>query len=264
MANTPIVIEQYMNAFHAELYKVQLKNRLTNEGFWVNYSPEQLTKAVGYLRKRNRDGFDVYCRPVGYQYVLLDDLTRETLTALATLQPCMLVETSFGNYQAWLILADVPADRETAKAICKELAQRFGADPASAEPDHVGRLPGFTNRKLKYQLANGLYPFVQLRKAQYRVSSFHPCGGAVPTLTTGQNSRTPLHQSCNGSLSEQDFGQACWLIRQGKSDADICDYLMRNSPNLLERKGQRYVDSYLRRTINNAHKSIGQSHRVNH
>lgn len=257
MTNTFEVIERYTDALQAESYKIQFKNRITEKGFWVSYSPDQLLRAIRYLRKQNGDGFDVYCRPVGYQYVLLDDLNRDALTDLATLQPCLILETSPNNYQAWLILSEVPADRETAKAICKELARRFGADLASAEPDHVGRLPGFTNRKEKHRLPNGLYPFVRLRRWQYRVSPFYPCGAAVlqtPAVDTEQAAL--VSPTGKGGLSEQDFGRVCWLIRKGRSDADVYEYLLQTSPNLEQRKGRRHVESYIRRTIQNARRSV--------
>lgn len=257
MMDTYDMNRQYIEAMRAESYKVQLKNRITDRGFWVTYSPEQMLKAVGYLKMQNRNGFDVYCRPVGYQYVLLDDLRLDVLKALSALQPCMLLETSPNNFQAWLILQELPSDRDTAKAICKELAGRFGADLASAEPDHVGRLPGFTNRKEKHRLPNGLYPFVRLRRAQNRVSSFNPCGGAVLHLPVSHTEQTALSsRTGKGGFSEQDFGRVCRLIRQGKSDAELYEYLFQNSPNLEQRKGHLHIDGYIQRTIQSARRSV--------
>lgn len=254
MAINQAALIRYVDALQADTYKVQLKNRSTEEGFWVSYSPTQLLNAGPYLRRKNAHGFDIYARPIGYQYILLDDLTRLVLADVATVKPCLLLETSPNNYQAWLILSEVPADRDTAKAICQQVAQQFNADPASAEPDHVGRLPGFTNRKPKYQLATGNYPFVILHRAEYRYSSFHPRGGAVlyaPTVTHQQLSVNHRSSSIKDSVSEQDFGVACGLLRIGKTDEEIYQYLLATSPNLAYRKG-KHVDYYLRRTITSA------------
>lgn len=256
--NTAIVIDQYLSAFNADRYKVQLSNKQTGKAFLETYTADQLKHVIGFLKARNANGSDVYCRPVGYQYVLLDDLAIESLKALDELSPCALIETSPKNYQAWLILADPPTNRETAKEICKLLAARFNADPGSAEPDHVGRLPGFTNRKEKHRLPTGLYPYVYLKRHEYRLSPFStPVGGGS---ALNNPSKAPYVRTIAGSkksLSEQDFGRACWLIRQGRSDKEVYDYLLHNSPNIIERKGHRHVDSYLWLTIRNAHRSLG-------
>ena len=253
------ILSDFADGFRSNLWKVQLKNRLTEQAFRVEYSHEQLLRATGFLRKKNFDGFDIYARPVGWQYVMLNDLTRPTLTDLADLKPCALVETSPNNYQAWLILADVPPDRDTAKAICRELAQRFGADPASAEPDHVGRLPGFTNRKEKYRQPNGLFPFVKLHRSEHRLADFHPNGAGVlqenePTATGHRRTSGPGGHS----ESEKDFGIACGLIRKGLTDEQIYDYLTKHSPDLEARKGSKHIGDYLARTVRNAHRTINQ------
>lgn len=253
-----MILERYVSAFGADTYKVQLKNRLTEAGFWVEYTPVQLVRAAGYLRGRNAEGFDVYARPVGYQFVLLDDLRRDILADVATLKPCLLIETSPNNFQTWLALPTTPTDRETAKSICKELAQRFDADLASAEPDHVGRLPGFTNRKEKYRQPNGLFPFVKLHRAECRPALFTPCGGRVltPIDSPPTETRNPTYTG-KASTSEQDFGRACGLVRQGRTDEEIYRYLVDNSPNLSERKG-KHIRHYLTRTIQNARELVGR------
>ncbi len=259
-SKTAKVVQRYADALNAEKYKVQFKNRATEEGFWVEYTAAQLVKpeTIKHLQWRNWNGFDVYARPVGWQYVLLDDLTWDVLADVASTEPCLLMETSRDNFQAWLILPEVPINRDTAKAICKELAIRFGADLASAEPDHVGRLPGFTNCKEKYKMPNGQFPFVRLRKWQHRLSTFYPRGGAVlnTTATQSDTCSTYRHSPGKGSISEQDFGVACGLVKAGKTDREIYDHLLRTSPDLETRKG-RHIDRYLRRTISNARKSVG-------
>ena len=246
-------IDDYLTALAAETYKVQLKNRLTQEGFWVEYSSHHLRRAVGYLRGKNANGFDVYARPVGWQYVLLDDLTPDVLPELAHLQPCLLIETSPGNFQAWLTLAQVPPSREVAKSICQELAIRFSADLASAEPDHVGRLPGLTNRKPNYQMTNGQYPFVKLRRWANRTSTFYPRGGAVLQYTNELHATTHRshYRGSTRTPSEQDFGVACGLLRIGRTEEQVYQHLLSTSPDLTERKG-KHVKRYLLRTISNA------------
>ena len=187
--------------------------------------------------------------------MLLDDLCRDVLEDVATLRPCLLLETSPANYQAWLMLPDIPHHRDEAKSICRELAQRFRADLASADPDHVGRVPGFTNRKSKHKLGNGMFPFVKLHHWAHRPANFYPCGGAVfqtPDVPSG-NEAVHRHAAGEGSISEQDFGVACGLVRMGKSDEEIAQHLLATSPDIATRKG-RQTQSYLYRTIANARK----------
>lgn len=176
---TGVIVQTFADALRAERYKIQVHHPQTEDAFWVEYTAEQLLRSVSYLRYKNGQGFNIYIRPIGWQYVLLDDLTRSSLTALASLQPCLLIETSPANYQAWLILSELPPDRANALANCRQLAEQLGGDLASAEPEHVGRLPGFTNRKEKHRQSNGYYPFVRLCKAHYRLSTFYPSGGGA-------------------------------------------------------------------------------------
>lgn len=250
---TAKVLSDFSDAFRADLWKVQIKNRLTEQAIRVNYTPEQLLKAMSFLRLKNRDGFDIYARPVGWQYVLLDDLTRGVLADLAELKPCALLETSPANYQAWLILPETPADRDAAMSVCRELAQQFKADPASADSDHVGRLPGYTNRKQKHQLLDGRYPYVRLHRSEHRLSTFYPCGAGVLKENESVRSACP---ASGHSESERDFGIACGLIRKGLTDHQIHTYLLARSADLEARKGRKHVQSYLDRTIRNAHRAI--------
>ena len=76
--------------------------------------------------------------------------------------PCAVVETSAGNFQAWLKHpAILPKLLGTFAA--QTLAARYDADPSAAGWRRFGRLPGFTNCKPKYKTPDGLFPFVHLR-----------------------------------------------------------------------------------------------------
>jgi hypothetical protein len=79
--------------------------------------------------------------------------------------PAVVVETSLGNYQAWLKHAN-PLNKEVSTAAARALAEKFGGDRGAADWRHFGRLAGFTNRKAKYlDASSGLYPFVRLIEA---------------------------------------------------------------------------------------------------
>jgi hypothetical protein len=213
--------------------------------------PGKLIHEISFYQAKNFEGYNVYFRPVGYQFVLLDDLSRETLPDLATLKPCLLIETSPQNYQAWLKLKDVPHGREQAAQICKELAARLRADMGSAEPDHIGRLPGFTNRKPKHQKPGGLFPFVELRKWENRDSDFSPLGGIVGQTIKVERRTTGAKDN---DRSREDFNLCCMLIAQGKSDEYIRRELELRSSKAKEVKP---CYDYIGRTIRNARIRIG-------
>jgi hypothetical protein len=78
--------------------------------------------------------------------------------------PAVVVETSPGNFQAWLKHPrSLPRDLSTIAA--RKLADVFGGDRGAADWRHFGRLAGFTNRKDKYASTDGQYPFVRLIEA---------------------------------------------------------------------------------------------------
>jgi hypothetical protein len=75
--------------------------------------------------------------------------------------PCAVVETSAGKFQAWLKHPRIfPKLLGTFAA--QTLAKRYGADPNAADWRRFGRLPGFKNRKPEYRRSDGLFPFVRL------------------------------------------------------------------------------------------------------
>ena len=79
--------------------------------------------------------------------------------------PAVIVETSPGNYQAWLKHPE-RLGKEVGTAAARALAEKFGGDRGAADWRHFGRLAGFTNRKAKYlDASTGLYPFVRLIEA---------------------------------------------------------------------------------------------------
>lgn len=120
---------------------------------------------LSLLKYRNARGSHIYIRPSGeHRFTVLDDLNAGSLSRLSEggFNPCAVVETSAGNFQAWLKhLTVFPKLLGTFAA--QTLASRFDADPSAADWRRFGRLPGFTNCKPKYRKPNGLFPFVCLK-----------------------------------------------------------------------------------------------------
>ena len=128
---------------------------------------EALVRSIPWLRFQNAQGRNIYVRPKGeHNLSLLDDLTAEAVQRMKTtgFSPAAIVETSPGNFQAWL-KHQKSLPREVSTAAARGLAKEFGGDLGAADWRHFGRLAGFTNRKLKYQGDDGLFPFVRLIEA---------------------------------------------------------------------------------------------------
>src|ERR1039457_250122 len=123
-------------------------------------------KSIPWLRLQNRNGRNIYIRPRGeHNLSLIDDLTAASIERMKAegFQPALVVETSPGNFQAWLKHSRI-LSRGLGTAAARALAQEYDGDLGAADWRHFGRLAGFTNRKEKYK-ADGLFPFVLLRQA---------------------------------------------------------------------------------------------------
>lgn len=137
----------------------------------------QCITRIPYLKFRNAHGAHIYFRPSGERrFTLLDDLSPMALEELSAngFEPCVAVETSPGNFQAWLKHSRI-LSKELGTFAAQFLAQRFHADPSAADWRRFGRLPGFTNRKPQYMQHDGLFPFVRLHSHSGQLfSAAHP------------------------------------------------------------------------------------------
>ena len=139
-----------------------------------------LLKSVSWLRYQNSKGRNIYIRPKGEHHLsMVDDLTAGAIERMEAegYTAAVVVETSPGNFQAWLNHGQVLSQRLSTLA-ARALAEKFGGDKGAADWRHFGRLAGFTNRKEKYLLPNGGYPFVRL----HSVASRHPYPAASGLL----------------------------------------------------------------------------------
>ncbi len=174
---TKIAVQKQVEAmgcatFEVGMFNPQYQDRQTGEiGERMElrtWSKDTLLKdeTIGHLKLKNMKGCNIYIRPAGeHGLTLIDDLKGATVDQMKAtgFQPAAVVETSPNNYQAWLKHGqELPKDVSTAAArLC---AEKFDADHGSADWRHFGRLAGFTNRKSKYQMEGGHFPFVKLRE----------------------------------------------------------------------------------------------------
>jgi hypothetical protein len=133
---------------------------------------DSLLRSLGWLRHENREGRNIYIRPKGeHDLSLVDDVNAQAVTVMKRtgFTPAVVVQTSPGNFQAWLKHPE-PLSKELGTAVARALADRFGGDRGAADWRHYGRLAGFTNRKEKYRDAvTGLHPFVRVIEANGKV-----------------------------------------------------------------------------------------------
>jgi len=177
MDRTLVAVQRMLAALDAPAYDIGV---LSDRGMLPglsNLSAEGVISRLSLLKAHNARGAHIYIRPAGeHRFTVLDDLNSDSVARLTGdgLEPCAVIETSLGNFQAWLKHDDLyPAPLST--FIAQTLAKRYGADPSAADWRRFGRLPGFTNCKPKYRKSNGLYPYVLLRTAtgvQYRQAAY--------------------------------------------------------------------------------------------
>jgi hypothetical protein len=175
---TSRAIGRQVAAMPCELYLVRLIHHATKRAFPGErlWTPTQLMNlaTVRFLRVRNREGCDIYILPytedhnAGYILVDLDHASPTVLEAMRANghEPCVVLQTSPANLQAWIHVSRTPLGPAVATAIGRQLAHAYGGDPASTDWRHLGRLAGFANQKPERRLASGRLFWVKVVHAR--------------------------------------------------------------------------------------------------
>jgi hypothetical protein len=179
---TLLAMRRQLAAMPHDLYLVRLIHYQTRRPFPGErlWTVSQLTHpaTIRFLRVRNREGCDVYLHPYaeernpGYILVDLDETNPAVVKTMraAGHEPCVVLQTSPGNLQAWVRVSATPIQAAVASQIGKQLARVYGGDPASTDWRHLGRLGGFTNQKPTRR--NGGYsPWVKVLYAHAGLAS---------------------------------------------------------------------------------------------
>jgi hypothetical protein len=262
-------------------FEIGIRDAKTGKMMERNWSSAELEQSVAWLKRMNANGNDVYIRPAGeHGLVLVDDLKPQALERMKAdgFAPAATIETSPGNYQAWVKLSDKPLSADIRSAAAKMLAKEYGGDPNSADSRHYGRLAGFTNQKPKYN-RNGLQPYVLA----------HDCPGTVAKAAAAllerveqqlqqeerekqkkreaealqkapvASSRDPIAEyrlqadylmkkyGSKVDLSRVDWMIAVNMAKSGLSTQVIENCIKQCSPNIESRKAG-HVEDYARRT----------------
>jgi RepB DNA-primase from phage plasmid len=160
-----------LEALGAECFDIGVKRLDGTMILREGWGAKQVLKSLLWRRRENFNRGHIYVRPAGaHGLSLVDDLKADTLVRMKAtgFEPAAVVETSPGNFQAWLKHGEV-LDKATSTRAAKLLAERYGGDPGSADWRHFGRLAGFTNPKPNRRLESGLQPFARLLEASGQV-----------------------------------------------------------------------------------------------
>lgn len=236
-----------------------------------------LLKSVGWLKYQNSQGRNIYIRPKGeHALSLVDDLNAAALDRMKVqgFQPAIIVETSPGNFQAWLNHGRVlPKAESTAAA--RALAERFGGDRGAADWRHFGRLAGLTNRKQKYE-SHGMYPFVRLVEAtgqpysqrQSLVDTVHreiEVGRKERTLQSLSRPHVQAREPMSieffrakpayaGDNTKADLAYAVYALAHRVSESDVRQAL--GSRDLRHKGSEKRQEQYIERTVKKAYAAL--------
>jgi hypothetical protein len=293
---TSQAIRRQLTAMPHDLYLIRLIHHQTKRAFPGErlWTATQLIHpaTVKFLRVRNQEGCDIYIQPYAGErnpgYILVD-LDHTCLAVVETMRsnghdPCVILQTSPGNLQAWVQVSATPIEPAVATWIGKQLAHVYGGDPASIDWRHLGRLSGFTNQKPHRRNGRGYSPWVRvlharaglaaqgaalLEAAEHRLVSPSHLGqsprlplpavtrthaaGTTVTAAAAQIYTTWLHRL---RILER-FPQPDWsiadkwiakeLIQRGTPAAQVAAILCAGSPGFPRQHS--HPDDYLRRTL---------------
>ena len=283
-------IRRQLAAMPDDLYRIRLiqsrtHRALPGERLWT--AAQLLNPATtGFLRARNRDGYDIYIRPDGWDqnagYILVD-LDRADAHVIDRMRrnghhPCLVLQTSPGHLQAWVQVATSGLEPCLATAVARQLAQDYGGAPGSTDWRHLGRLAGFTNQKPSRRSDDGYAPWVKVvsaraglapnanaliqsaqrlwRAARQPAQVSHASPGALASVTDGKAAAI-YHDGWQRWRIAERFGPPDWsivdlwvarhLLSQGMAAVQVEAILQLGSPQFP--RGHGDSKDYLRRTV---------------
>jgi hypothetical protein len=266
-----------LEALGAECFDIGVKRIDGTMVLREGWGAKQVLKSLLWLRRENLNRGHIYVRPAGtHGLSLVDDLKAAALVRMKAdgFVPAAVVETSPGNFQAWLKHGEV-LDEVASTRAAKLLAERYGGDPGSADWRHFGRLAGFTNPKPSRRLASGLQPFARLLEASGQVYRQAPVfiaevraelagegaivGGAQDGTGEGAPELLPIkplaefHSDAryDGDLHRADLAWARHAAAMGLSASEIRAVIM-DARDLAKKGSAKRQREYVERTAGKA------------
>lgn len=277
------VVQQQILAMRSETFEVGLfrPSSIEEQGRSAamvlrTWDTETLLHSVSWLRFENKVGRNIYVRPAGeHQLSLVDNVSAQNIErmGLSGFRPAAIVETSPGNFQAWLNHGQ-RLTKELGTVVARALAKEFQGDAKAADWRHFGRLAGFTNQKPAHRMESGLFPYVRLIEATGQVyTKANEFVGSVQQAFEAEQKTRREHLvasiqpgSRRGSLksiddfrqrdayggdgTRSDLAYALYAISRGLSEAEIKAAI--RSRDLSHKGGERRQDAYVERTLRKA------------
>lgn len=283
MISTIDIVRKQISAMQSDLLDVGLfrparpnEERAAPEMILRTWDAQTLLRSTSWLRFENKAGRNIYVRPAGEHHLsLIDDVSAQNIRRMksAGFQPAAVVETSPGNFQAWLNHGRrLPKELGTAAA--RALADEFEGDTKAADWRHFGRLAAFSNQKEKHRQESGLFPFVRLVEAtgviysqagaflnkvqerfeadqrvrRDRIADFRRATqNAGPVKRIDAFRQNPVY---GGDGTRVDLAYALYAMSRGLSEAAIRSAL--RSRDLSHKGNERRQEDYIERTIRKA------------
>jgi hypothetical protein len=271
-------------------FEVGIREATTGQMMNRQWSRAEVEQSTAWLKRMNARGNDIYIRPAGeHGLVLVDDLTADKISSMAKdgFPSASTIETSPGNYQAWVKLSDKPLFAEVREKAARGLAKHYGGDMNSADSQHYGRLAGFTNQKPKHT-RDGRQPYVLAHDCTGKAAAAAPAYlerieqsmdkaeaqkerakrlEALQTAKPGSGGRDPIQEyqrqaqrlvakyGAGADLSRMDWMIATDMAKSGRFTVqDIERGIRECSPNVESRKAG-HIEDYALRTAAKAWQS---------
>ena len=226
-------IQKQVMALDVPRFEVGIREAKTGQMMNREWSRAELEQSAAWLKRMNAKGNDVYIRPAGeHGLVLVDDLKPQALERMKAegFAPAVTVETSPGNYQAWVKLSDKPLSADARREAAQGLARHYGGDLNSADSRHYGRLAGFTNQKPQHT-RDGRQPYVLA----------HECPGKVATSASAYLHR--IEQGLDRQAAQREREKRLAALETAKpggygSQYDPVKEYQRQALRLMQRYGK--------------------------
>lgn len=280
-------LQRQVTALDVPRFEVGIREAKTGQMMNREWSRAELEQSAAWLKRMNAKGNDIYIRPAGeHGLVLVDDLKPEALKAMQDrgYTPAATVETSPGNYQAWVKLSDKPLSAEARRIAAQSLAKAFGGDMNSADSRHYGRLAGFTNQKPQHT-RDGRQPYVLAHDCPGKAAPAVPAFlerieqgldkaeaqkeretrlGAIQAVSTGHKTYDPVREyqrqaqrlitqyGDKADLSRMDWMIATDMAKSGNWTQQEVEKGIREASPALESRKAGHIEDYAKRTAEKA------------
>lgn len=217
---------------------------------------------IAYLKAANAAGRHILMQPVNEaHYMVADDISVARLYHDHKSKNGfwkkgrLVVETSPGNYQVW-----IRSDRHLSVEEKKYWLKKMKSDPAATPLNRWGRMPGFRNRKEKYQTNKGHYPLAKLVWVDWQNKASIPVIikqikniASLPKQTSINLQHSISRKDYErGNESVTDFSYSLALARRGYDASQIKSKILAERNDWGNHKGEKRTEAYLERTLRKA------------